>query len=71
MKEREIFYKNAYFQKNLLKHVHSVTHNIKVYQKRYVSGLRVGENSPCERNVTFHFQVLHEISMRLRVNPIF
>ena len=71
MKEREIFYKNAYFQKNLLKHVHSVTHNIKVYQKRYVSGLRVGGNSPCERNVTFHFQVLHEISMRQRVNPIF
>ena len=71
MKEREIFYKNAYFQNNFLKHVQSVMHNIKVYQKRYVSGLRVGGNSLCERNVMFHFQVLREISMRQSVNPIF
>ena len=71
MKEREIYYKIAYFQKNILKHIHTVTHNIKVYQKRYNSGLRLDGNSSCERNVTFHFQVLHELLLRKWVIPIF
>ena len=71
MIEREIFYISAYFQKNILKHVHSVTHNIKVYQKRYNSGLLLGGNSSCERNATFHFQVSHELLLRQLVIPIF
>ena len=57
VKERKIYYKIAYFQKNILKHVHTVTHNIKVYQKRYNSALGLGDNSFRKRNVTFHFQV--------------
>ena len=57
MKEREIYYKIAYFQKNILKIVNPVEHNIKVYQKRYNSALGFCDNFLRKRNVTYDFQV--------------
>ena len=45
MKEREIFYKNALFQKKISKNVITVTPFIEVYQKRHNSALRLGRKS--------------------------
>ena len=57
VKERKIYYKIAYFQKNILKFVNPVEHNIKVHQKRYNSALGFCNNFLRKRNVIFDFQV--------------
>ena len=57
MKEREIYNKIAYFQKNILKFVNPVEHNIKVHQKRYNSALGFCNNFLRKRNETHDFQV--------------
>ena len=70
MKEREISYKYALFQKKIWKNVITVTSFIEVYQKRHNSTFRLGRDSYNERNVTARFVFPFEDRAHFRKSPL-